>query len=67
MRLHRELQLTQKTAWFVLHRLRKAWSASGLVQFLDPVGIAETYVGGKETNMNPRNAKLVEAVLVRLR
>lgn len=26
MKLHRDLGVTQRTAWFMLHRLRKAWS-----------------------------------------
>ena len=25
MKLHRDLKVTQKTAWFMLHRLREAW------------------------------------------
>ena len=25
MKLHRDLKVTQKTAWFVPHRIRQAW------------------------------------------
>ena len=25
MKLHRDLKVTQKTAWFMLHRIRGAW------------------------------------------
>ena len=28
MKLHRDLKVTQKTAWFMLHRLRDAWAES---------------------------------------
>ena len=50
MKLHRDLNVTQKTAWFMLHRLREAWKESGLEECLGPVEVDETYVGGKEGN-----------------
>ncbi|MDE2674466.1 MAG: IS1595 family transposase [Paracoccaceae bacterium] len=50
MRLHRELGITQKTAWFMLHRLRESWKVSGLDEKLKgPVEVDETYMGGKES------------------
>ena len=51
MKLHRDLGVTQKTAWFMLHRLRDAWNESGLEQFIGPVEADETYIGGKRKNM----------------
>ena len=36
MKLHRDLGITQKTAWFMLHRLRDAWGESGLEAFTAP-------------------------------
>ena len=36
MQLHRDLGITQKTAWFMLHSLQKAWDATGLERFRDP-------------------------------
>ncbi len=58
MRLHRELGITQKSAWFMLHRLRKA-AESGNVVFNGPVEVDETYVGGVRKNMsNSRRREL---------
>ena len=43
LKLHRELGITQKSAWFMLHRLRKA-AESGDRQFSGPVEADETYI-----------------------
>lgn len=49
MKLHRDLGITQKSAWHLAHRLREAWDAEkGL--FGGPVEVDETYMGGKEGN-----------------
>ena len=37
MKLHRDLEITQKTAWFLAHRLREAWSDRQYDLFPDPV------------------------------
>ena len=49
MKLHRDLDVTQKTAWFLAHRIRENWK-SGPVSFFGPVEADETYIGGKESN-----------------
>lgn len=54
MRLHRELGIGQKAAWFMLHRLRLA-ASNGSGMFTGPVEVDETYIGGKRANMS--NAK----------
>ena len=33
MKLHRDIKVTQKTAWFMLHRIREAWPKSGSMLF----------------------------------
>lgn len=47
--LGRDLSITQKTAWFVLHRIREVFTQK-TPTFFNPVEIDETYVGGKEKN-----------------
>ena len=50
MKLHRDLGITQKTAWFLLHRIREAWTEDELERFVGPVEVDEAYVGGLEKN-----------------
>ena len=50
MKLHREIGVTQKTAWFMLHRLRESWNESGLDKFAGSVEANEAYMGGKRKN-----------------
>ena len=57
MKLHRDLKITQKSAWFMAHRLRDAF-ASEKDLFVGPVEVDETYMGGKRKNMS--NAKRKE-------
>ncbi len=52
MRLHREIGVTQKTAWYAAHRIRKAWSKGEGNVFAGPSEVDETYFGGKARNMH---------------
>ncbi len=49
MKLHRDINVTQKTAWHMAHRIRKAWD-NDAAPFTGTSEIDETYVGGKERN-----------------
>ena len=49
MKLHRDLDIGQKAAWFLAHRLRETWEAQP-APFEGPVEVDETYIGGLEKN-----------------
>lgn len=50
--LARSLGMTQKSAWFVLHRIRKAMQNGSLAKLSGHVEVDETYIGGKARNMH---------------
>ena len=59
MKLHRDLGVTQSTAWFMAHRIREAWADASSDPFFGPVEADETYVGGKAKNMHARRRREV--------
>ena len=49
MKMHRDIGVTQRTAWHMAHRIREGWMTAKEA-FCGPVEADETYVGGKESN-----------------
>ena len=56
MKLHRGWGISQKSAWFLAHRLRAALSQDR-EPFTGPVEVDETYMGGKRRNMSRSKRK----------
>ena len=49
MKIHRDLGITQKSAWYLAHRIRETWNDQ-TAKMAGPVEADETYIGGKESN-----------------
>jgi len=50
--LHRALKVTQKTAWFLLHRIRLAMQDESATKLSGTVEADESFFGGKAANMH---------------
>ena len=50
--LARDLDITQKSAWFMLQRIRRAMQDGSLVKLSGEVEADETFIGGKARNMH---------------
>jgi transposase-like protein len=61
--LHRALGITQKSAWFMLHRIRLATESGGLEKLggagSNGVEADETYIGGKAEFMHAKRRKKI--------
>ena len=57
MKLHREIDKTQKTTWHMAHRVRRALAQGDGTLFAGPVEVDETYFGGKRRNMSKSKRK----------
>jgi transposase-like protein len=53
MKLHRDLGVTQKTAWHLAHRIRQSWQGE-LPRFTGVVEADEMFVGGLEGNKHSK-------------
>lgn len=50
--LHRAIGITQKSAWFVLHRIRTAMTVGSIEKLTGTVEVDEAFVGGDAKNMH---------------
>jgi transposase-like protein len=58
--IHRALGITQKSAWFMLHRIRLAIQSGSFVKLGGPgteVEVDETFIGGKARNMHAKERR----------
>lgn len=51
--IHRAIGVTQKTAWFMLHRVRLAMQTESFDKLSGEVEVDETLIGGSLRNMHP--------------
>ena len=58
MKLHRDLEITQKSAWHLAHRIRETWNDE-TEKMAGPVEVDETYIGGKAKNMHKARREAV--------
>ncbi|MYE00717.1 MAG: IS1595 family transposase [Alphaproteobacteria bacterium] len=56
MKQHRDLKVTQKTAWHLAHRIREAWNDEETM-FAGPAESDSTFIGGKRKNMSKAKRK----------
>jgi transposase-like protein len=56
--VHRALGVTQKTAWFMLHRIRLAMHDGSVEKLSGTVEADESFIGGKARNMHKRKRAL---------
>jgi transposase-like protein len=57
--LHRAIGVTQKSAWFMLHRIRLAMKAGSFDKFDGTVEADETFIGGLAKNMHANKRKKI--------
>ncbi len=55
--IHRAIGVQQRTAWFMLQRIRLAMHAGTFEKLSGEVEVDETYIGGKARNMHPGKRK----------
>ncbi|MHB8636754.1 MAG: IS1595 family transposase [Fimbriimonadaceae bacterium] len=58
--IHRSLGITQKSAWFLLHRIRLAMQNGSIEKLGGHVEADETYIGGKAHNMHKQKKAKVQ-------
>ena len=59
MKLHRDLGISQKSAWYLAHRIREMWRRDETKDevFVGPIEGDETFIGGKVKSMSASRRK----------
>ena len=57
LQLSKDISVTQKTAWFILHRIREMLKVKAPKMLNSMVELDETYCGGRESNKPKRKRK----------
>jgi len=57
MQLHRDIKVSQPTAWSMLQRIREAWMQDDEYTFGGPVEVDESYFGSRHSSMSNRKRK----------
>ena len=50
--IHRAIGVTQKSAWFMAHRIRRAMQDNSIIKLSGEIEADETFIGGKARNMH---------------
>ena len=57
--IHRAIGVTQKTAWFMMHRIRLAMAKGSIEKLSGEVEADETFIGGKAKNMHKHKREAI--------
>jgi transposase-like protein len=50
--IHRAIQVTQKSAWFMVHRIRLAMQSNSILKLEEEIEADESFIGGLARNMH---------------
>ena len=57
MEVYRSLGVSQRTAWFLMHRVREGFDLGANLPFPGPVEVDEAFFGGRRRNMHAKKRK----------
>jgi len=67
LQIMRDCEVTQKTAWFMLHKVRGLYGITDEVALDGEVEMDEMYLGGRELDTKTRRLRALRDVPPRLR